>query len=167
MACTYRPRLQEHHEKHGLDELVLNECGRLKIHAILAWSSPRDWCLDLQLIFDLLLTEEGQICKRSEKSGDENLPNRGYLQDGQPSIHFCNPDLTLATAYDHPRAQGMSKAALGGAWAAQTNGAKLLRAFTVGKPTNTTFKFGEEALLKYHLKIHGPNATPSQSAQSI
>ncbi len=112
--------------------MARNEEGRLQIHAILVWSSPRDWGLDLQLIVDLLLSEKGQLCKRSGKNGDENLPNRGYLQDGQPSIHFCNPDLTWATAYDHPRAaQGMFKAALEGAWAAQTNGAKLLRAFTV------------------------------------
>ena len=76
--------------------------GRLKINAIFVFSSPRDWGLDLQLIPELLLSHNGIMETSSPKNGDPSLPNRGYQQDGQPGLYFCNPDLTFAAKYPQP-----------------------------------------------------------------
>ncbi|EEY15168.1 phosphatidyl synthase [Verticillium alfalfae VaMs.102] len=76
--------------------------GLLRIHAILVWNSPRDWCLDLQVVLDLLLSVDGIVGTRSPKNGDATLPNGGYLQDGQPRLFFSNPDFEWATQHAQP-----------------------------------------------------------------
>ncbi|PMD66575.1 uncharacterized protein K444DRAFT_579876 [Hyaloscypha bicolor E] len=105
---------------------------------------------------DLLLSEKGHLGTRSPMNGDVKLPNQGYLQDEQPAIHFCNPDLTYATSHPHPRAaQGSFRAALEGLWSATTGGAKLLNCKTVGKPTEETYIFGEKTLVEWEKSMNG------------
>jgi HAD superfamily hydrolase (TIGR01456 family) len=148
----------DHHLQHGSDIVHVGPDGSVKISAILVWSSPRDWGLDLQVIMDLLLSEKGHLGSVSTLIGDEKLPNRGYLQDEQPMIHFCNPDLTWATSFPHPRAaQGSFRAALEGIFSARTGGAKLLNCKTVGKPTEETYIFGEKILMEWEKSLNGGN----------
>ena len=124
--------------------------------AIMGWSSPRDWALDLQIIVDFLLSEKGVLNTVSPYNGDAKLPNSGYLQDEQPAIYFSNPDLTMATAHPHPRvAQGSFRAALEGLFDARTGGAHLLNVKTVGKPTEETYAFGEKTLMKWSKTMDG------------
>ena len=132
--------------------------GRLKIDAIFIFSSPRDWGLDLQLIIDLLLPQNGILGTSPPKNGDPSLPNRGYQQDGQPGLHFCNPDLTYATKYPQPRmAQGAFAKALEGIWAARTGGAELIKGFVCGKPRKETYEYAERILFGYHTAQHAAN----------
>lgn len=132
--------------------------GRIKIDAIFVFSSPRDWGLDLQLVTDLLLSQNGILGTGSPKNGDPSLPNRGYQQDGQPGIFFCNPDLTWAAKYSQPRmAQGAFTSALEGIWASRTGGAQLLDRFVCGKPTTKTYEYAERILLDYHATQHAVN----------
>jgi HAD superfamily hydrolase (TIGR01456 family) len=147
----------DYHLKHGgSDNILLGPDGKVKFSAILVWSSPRDWGLDLQVIMDLLLSEKGHLGTRSPMNGDVKLPNQGYLQDEQPAIHFCNPDLTYATSHPHPRAaQGSFRAALEGLWSATTGGAKLLNCKTVGKPTEETYIFGEKTVVEWEKSMNG------------
>ena len=142
----------------GLQSIPRIADGRLKIDAIFVFSSPRDWGLDLQLVTDLLLSHNGILGTSSTKNGDPSLPNRGYQQDGQPGLYFCNPDLTWATKYSQPRlAQGSFASALEGIWASQTGGAELLNRFTCGKPTATTYEYAERVLLDYHFTLYDPH----------
>jgi HAD superfamily hydrolase (TIGR01456 family) len=130
--------------------------GKIKISAILVWFSPRDWGLDLQVIMNLLLSEKGYLGTISPMNDDENLPNKGYLQNKQLTIYFCNPDLTWATSHPHPRAaQGSFRAALEGVFSARTGGAKLLNCKTVGKPTKETYIFGEKTMMEWEKVLNG------------
>lgn len=154
---------KDHHEKHGIDhppEVFDIEDGCIKISAIMFWSSPRDAGLDLQVTLDLLLSEAGKVGTVSSKNGNAALPNNGYLQDGQPKVYVCNPDLTWPTAYRLPRvAQGAFVAFLEGGWSALTKGADLSsHIWKCGKPSRETYLFAEKTLLEYHEKANGPNA---------
>lgn len=137
-----------HHAEHGT-RLQLCAKNPPRIAAILVWSSPRDWCLDLQVTIDLLLSAGGVLGgRRSASNGDPSLPNGGYQQDGQPDLYFCNPDLEWATSYPQPRlAQGAFRAALAGLFRELTGGRGELQYHLCGKPTDTTYGFAERALV--------------------
>ncbi|KAI2606092.1 HAD-superfamily hydrolase [Hypoxylon fragiforme] len=155
-----------HHEEHGRvggsviskdDGTMVKGTGEKKlslkttpISAILVWTSPRDWCLDLQIVNDLLLSSGGLFGTRSAKNGDETLPNCGFLQDGQPPVFFCNPDFEWSTSYDHPRfAQGAFREALRGIWRRTTRDRAELQYSMVGKPTEDTYRYAERVLVEY------------------
>ncbi|KAI0134668.1 HAD-like domain-containing protein [Xylariales sp. AK1849] len=141
-----------HHVEHGRR---LEQPHSVEIAAILVWSSPRDWCLDLQVITDLLLSSGGKFNKKSDKAGDISLPNNGYLQDGQPKLYFCNPDFEWATQHEHPRfAQGAFREALKGVWAYATKGRANLEYTVIGKPMNATFTYGERTLQAYNDQLN-------------
>ncbi|KAH8671061.1 HAD-like domain-containing protein [Xylariales sp. PMI_506] len=143
---------RDHHAEHGRR---LEKGEDPQIAAILVWSSPRDWCLDLQVVTDLLLCKGGDITTKSVVHGDKSLPNNGYLQDGQPSLFFCNPDFEWATQYRHPRfAQGAFREALKGIWAHATAGMANLDYTVIGKPTTTTYQYAEKALRAYNAKLN-------------
>ena len=119
----------------------------LKVDAVFVFNDPRDWALDTQVILDLLLSSQGVFGTISEKNGHEDLPNRGYLQDGQPHLYFSNPDLFWAAAYHLPRlGQGGFREAFEGTWAATTggpaNGVELIKT-VIGKPCQGTYEFAE------------------------
>ncbi|KAI1168881.1 HAD-like domain-containing protein [Nemania serpens] len=134
-----------------------------EIAAILVWSSPRDWCLDLQVIHDLLLSSNGTFGEKSAKAGDVSLPNNGFLQDGQPKLYFCNPDFEWATQHAQPRfAQGAFIRALEGIWNYSTNGKGILEYSTIGKPTRAAFQYGERMLRRYNDRLNKINGTSNQ-----
>ncbi|EEP80660.1 HAD-superfamily subfamily hydrolase [Uncinocarpus reesii 1704] len=126
--------------------------GNLKVDAILVFNDPRDWALDIQVIIDLLLSHHGILGTYSEKNNREDLPNRGYQQDGQPKLYFSNPDLLWAAAYHLPRlGQGGFAAALHGVWDALTGGPAAgvkLQSTMIGKPHQSTYEFAEKRLLQ-------------------
>lgn len=106
---------EAHHSAHG--RLTSGGSQQGEISAILVWSSPRDWLLDMQVLLDLLLSSGGIFGRKSLKAGDITLPNNGYLQDGQPKLYFSNPDFEWATRHDQPRfAQGAFREAFRGVW---------------------------------------------------
>ncbi|KAI1119497.1 HAD-like domain-containing protein [Nemania sp. NC0429] len=131
-----------------------------EIAAILVWSTPRDWCLDLQVIHDLLLSSNGTFGGRSDKAGDVSLPNNGFLQDGQPKLYFCNPDFEWATQHEYPRfAQGAFISALQGIWDRSTSGKGRLEYSIIGKPTRAAFQYGEMMLQRYNDRLNEMNGT--------
>lgn len=136
---------RDHHAKYGRK---VEEGQKRQISAIMCWSSPRDWCLDIQLVLDLLLSEKGIPGTQSSRNGNESLPNCGYQSDDQPKLFFCNGDFVWSTQHPIPRlAQGGFLQALKGAWAYATNDVELLYCIC-GKPTAQTYAYGEEALEK-------------------
>jgi HAD superfamily hydrolase (TIGR01456 family) len=127
----------------------------LKVDAILVFSDPFDWALDTQIIMDLLLSKDGVLGTYSEKNGDPSLPNRGYLQDGQPKLVFSNPDLWWASGYPLPRlGQGGFRTALQGVWDASTDCAKLDKT-VIGKPSRHTYLFAERVLQHHREDLLG------------
>ncbi|KAF3770482.1 HAD-superfamily hydrolase, partial [Cryphonectria parasitica EP155] len=157
---------QQSHLLHG--KLHDNFAHEPPISAILVFSSPRDWCLDLQLCLDLLLSEGGRLGTRSTKNGNTALDNAGYQQDGQPALYFCNPDLEWATSHSQPRlAQGAFRAALEGVWSGITQGHAQLQAWTCGKPTATTYEFAEAAIQLCHARLRSQAATALRTVYMV
>ncbi|KAI2638905.1 HAD-superfamily hydrolase [Hypomontagnella submonticulosa] len=138
-----------HHAEHARPDHA-SKLGATRIAAILVWTSPRDWCLDLQVVMDLLLSERGVLGTRSALNGDMLRPNFGYQADGQPGLFFSNPDFEWSTEHTQPRfAQGAFREALKGIWAFATGCTAELRYSVVGKPTEATYVYGERALRGY------------------
>ncbi|KAI3401876.1 hypothetical protein diail_6435 [Diaporthe ilicicola] len=156
-----------YHNEHGT--AINNFSCDEQIAAIFVFSSPRDWCLDLQICLELLLSSKGQLGTQSPLNGDPTLPNNGYQQDGQPQLFWCNPDVQWATSYPIPRlAQGGFRAALEGIWAAVTKGQSEIKSWSCGKPTSTTYDFAEKVLKTYDGKIRpGGNAPAIKTVYMI
>lgn len=140
-----------HHSAHGRRTPDLRT---KEIAAILVWSSSRDWCIDLQVMHDLLLSSGGVFGNKSAKAGDVTLPNNGYLQDNQPKLYFSNPDFEWVTEYHQPRfAQGAIRECLEGLWRYSTKGEAKLEYTSIGKPSEATFMYGERMLKAFHEKM--------------
>ncbi|KAF4973451.1 hypothetical protein FSARC_276 [Fusarium sarcochroum] len=119
---------------------------KLKIDGIFVYNDPRDWALDIQLIVDLLLSENGVLGTYSTKNGRDDLPNRGWQSEGQPPLYFSNPDLFWATAYHLPRfGQGAFQGAMYGVWKQVTGGLDL-KCRVIGKPHRQTYEYAERVL---------------------
>ena len=125
----------------------------LKIDAIFVYHDPRDWATDSTVILDLLLSHKGILGTLSPLNGREDLPNKGFQQDDQPSLFFSNGDLLWPAKYHLPRlAQGGFREALEGVWAAVTGGPAAgieLKKTVIGKPTHLTYSFAEKKLNEY------------------
>ena len=134
----------------------------LKVAAVFIFNDPRDWALDTQIILDLLLSNQGYLGTTSPKNNNPNLPNRGYLQDGQPPLYFSNPDLIWSAAYHLPRlGQGGFKEAFRGVWTAITGGEERgvkLNEKMCGKPHDITYAFAEKMLVVHRENLFGAEA---------
>jgi HAD superfamily hydrolase (TIGR01456 family) len=124
--------------------MAVQDC--LKIDAMFVFNDPRDWALDMQLITDLLLSEQGYLGTYSKRNGDERLPGCGWQGDGQPELFFSNADLFWSTGFHQPRfGQGAFQAAVAGVWRRVTDGHDLRRR-VMGKPYEETYRFAERVL---------------------
>lgn len=125
----------------------------LKIDAIFVFNDPRDWGLDATIILDVLLSRQGILGTFSEKNGNVDLPNHGYLQDGQPALYYANPDLWWAAKWHLPRlGQGGFREAMEGIWDAVTGGEEKgieLKKTIIGKPYHETYAFAEKKLKRH------------------
>ena len=157
------------HKKLATRDGELNSPDLIKIDAILVFNDPRDWILDAQIILDLLLSKDGFLGSVSPKNDTPSLPNRGYLQDGQPPLYFSNPDLLWAAEYHLPRiGQGGFREALEGVWEAITGGPKKsvnFEAKMFGKPHHGTFEFAEKRLQDHQIKLKGLDGAQSDDDQ--
>ena len=128
-----------------------NEC--LKIDAMFVFDDPRDWSVDIQIIMDLLLSQQGYLGTYSKKNGNDALPGCGWQQDGQPALYFSNGDVLWSATYHLPRlGQGAFQAALAGVWHRFTDGHELQRR-VIGKPQTETYSFAERVLTAHRHEI--------------
>lgn len=134
-----------------------NSSSSLKIDGIFVYNDPRDWGLDATIILDLMLSENGIMGTVSRKNNDPNLPNRGYLQDGQPGLFYSNGDLWWAARYHLSRlGQGGFREAFEGLWAAVTGGERMgvtLKKEMIGKPFHKTYEFAEKRLREHRQQM--------------
>lgn len=141
-------------ESHAKDARPLPEHSDeypIQIAAVLVWSSSRDWGLDMQVVVDVILSENGYLGTRASQHG-ASLPENGV------EVHFCNADYTYASDYHLPRfAQGAFASALHGILH-HDHGAKL--EFTcIGKPTEATMLYAEKVLHQYHEELHAESGS--------
>jgi hypothetical protein len=109
----------------------------LRIDAILVFNTPDNWDADLKTVVGLLTSRAGYVDTSSALNGLEELPNRGYCQDFQPSIHWA--DIRLS----HNPGDMTFKQAVEEAWTKNTRGAELL-----GSWTEPMLPYVEEQLFK-------------------
>ncbi|KAK5991275.1 Mitochondrial hydrolase [Cladobotryum mycophilum] len=132
----------------------------LKIDQIFVWNDPRDWSVDVQLIYDILISHQGYYGTISEKNGDKSLPNNGWQQDGQPDLWISNLDLFWKTEYPVNRyGTGAFLEALKGVWSASTEGAEL-QYQALGKPLKRTYDYAHDRLLH-----HAPSEPDGKGAK--
>lgn len=148
-----------------------------KIDAVLVFNDPRDWALDLQVLVDVTLSDEGRLgTRRPANSAKPHIP-----------IYFSNPDLIWANEYHLPRlGQGGFHAAFHGVIdslrSAQRNervektykpsegvpiegrtakgrsyqeNLPIMKATVMGKPNRGTYLYAEEVLCEWRKKQLG------------
>lgn len=136
-----------------IDTRALRGTRPLKIDAMFVFNDPRDWALDIQIMVDLLLSQQGYLGTYSPKNGDPSLPGCGWQADGQPALYFSNADLFWSTGYHLPRfGQGAFQAAVAGVWRRVTGGHELHRR-VFGKPSAETYGFAERVLERHRHEL--------------
>lgn len=136
--------------------------GDIKIDAVLVFNDPRDWALDLQVLLDLVLSDEGRLgTRRGDDCRKPHVP-----------IYFSNPDLIWANEYHLPRlGQGGFRAAFQGVMISLKNAQKAQRTMeglpileykVMGKPYQDTYAYAEGVLCgwrKKQLELAGLDTT--------
>uniref|UniRef100_A0A8H7TSH0 Uncharacterized protein n=1 Tax=Bionectria ochroleuca TaxID=29856 RepID=A0A8H7TSH0_BIOOC len=130
-----------------------NLLRNLKIDHIFIWNEPRDWFLEIQLILDMLISQQGYIGTVSTKNGDTALPNNGWLQDGQPKIWANVEDFEFETAsyHLHRLGTGAFLEALKSVWRAKT-GCEDLEYEHVGKLSGMTLEYAHDQILRAYAR---------------
>ena len=121
--------------------------GHLKIDHIFILNDPRDWALETQIIYDLLISHQGYYGSQSKLNGDPKLHNRGWQRDGQPMVWISNVDLFWKT--EHPQNRfgtGAFLHALRGVWEEATRVQLLYK--EMGKPSQITYEYAHKELLQ-------------------
>lgn len=137
----------------------------LKIDQIFIWNDPRDWSVDTQIIYDLLISHKGYLGTVSHKNGDTSLPNNGWLQDGQPGVWISNMDLLWRASYPVNRfGTGAFMEALKGIWATATGGMDLYYD-ALGKPSQHTYQYAHDRLLSYYHHMACTRGEPHDVAE--
>lgn len=114
-----------------------------KFDAVLVFNDPRNWGADLQIISDLLNSENGMLnTLRSEKSSKPSIP-----------IYFSNDDLLWANPYKLNRfGQGAYRKLVNTLYTSINQG-QSLSDFILGKPTKTTYDFAHHVLIDWYNKL--------------
>ncbi|KAF4124408.1 Phosphatidyl synthase [Geosmithia morbida] len=130
------------------DEAELERGNHLRIDHIFVLNDPRDWALETQIIHDLLISHRGYLGTVSEFNGDRSSDNNGWQQDGQPQVWVSNLDLLWKTENPISRfGTGAFVHALRGVWAVASGGREL-RFKYMGKPSQITYEYAHECLLR-------------------
>ncbi|KAI8808524.1 HAD-like domain-containing protein [Cladochytrium replicatum] len=115
------------------------------IAAILAFHDSREWGRDLQIVCDLLRSNEG-VPGTLNIGGKQALP-----------IYFSNPDFVWSNEYPISRfAQGAFRICLESLYHELTG--NRLQYTSFGKPMRATYEFGANALESYAASIGAPQS---------
>ncbi|RDW94373.1 putative CDP-alcohol phosphatidyltransferase [Coleophoma crateriformis] len=122
--------------------------SKVKIDAILVFSDSRDYATDLQIIMDLLQSENGVLGTRAKDPVSQRIP-----------IYFSQGDLLCPSEHPYPRmSQGTFRIALEAIYK-QITGVELERV-VYGKPELATYKYADEVLASWMDTIHGEEKLP-------
>jgi HAD superfamily hydrolase (TIGR01456 family) len=120
----------------------------MNINAILVFSDSRDYATDMQIIIDLLRSENGRYGTIAKDPVSQRIP-----------IYFSQGDLLCPTEHPIPRmSQGTFRIALEAMYKALT-GVELERTI-YGKPEPATYTYADEVLSSWMEEIHSENVLP-------
>ncbi|KAI3324900.1 HAD-superfamily hydrolase [Xylariaceae sp. AK1471] len=121
---------------------------KCNIEAILVFSDSRDYATDIQIIMDLLLSENGRLGTKAKDPVSQRIP-----------IYFSQGDLLCPTEHWQPRmSQGAFRIGLEAMYKALT-GVDLERV-VYGKPELAAYKYADEVLTSWVEQIHGEAKLP-------
>ncbi|KAL2173744.1 HAD-like domain-containing protein [Thermothelomyces heterothallicus CBS 202.75] len=122
--------------------------SKTNIDAILVFSDSRDYATDMQIIVDLLRSENGRLGTVAEDPVSRRIP-----------IYFSQGDLLCPTEHPIPRmSQGAFRIGLEAMYKALT-GVELERV-VYGKPELATYKYADEVMASWMEALHGEERVP-------
>ncbi|KAF9740131.1 hypothetical protein PMIN06_003754 [Paraphaeosphaeria minitans] len=121
---------------------------KCNIDAIMVFSDSRDYATDMQIIMDLLQSEDGRFGTRAKDPVSQRIP-----------IYFSQGDLLCPTEHPFPRmSQGAFRIGLEAMYKALT-GVDLERV-VYGKPELATYKYADEIITSWMDTIHNEEKLP-------
>lgn len=121
---------------------------KTQIDAILVFSDSRDYATDMQIIVDLLRSENGRFGTIAADPVSQRIP-----------IYFSQGDLLCPTEHPIPRmSQGAFRIGLEAMYKALT-GVELERV-VYGKPELATYKYADEVIASWMEELHGEERVP-------
>jgi len=140
--------LREHFTAEQRATSTPRDFSKVKIDAILVFSDSRDYATDLQIIMDLLQSENGVLGTRAKDPISQRIP-----------IYFSQGDLLCPTEHPTPRmSQGTFRIALEAIYKSIT-GVELERV-VYGKPEPATYKYADEIMTSWMETIHNEEKLP-------
>lgn len=122
--------------------------SKVKIDAILVFSDSRDYATDIQIIMDLLQSENGVLGTRAADPVSQRIP-----------IYFSQGDLLCPSEHPTPRlSQGTFRIGLEAIYKSLT-GVELERV-VYGKPEMATYKYADEVMSSWMEELHGEAKLP-------
>lgn len=122
--------------------------SKINIEAIMVFSDSRDYATDMQIIMDLLRSEDGRLGTVAKDPISQRIP-----------IYFSQGDFLCPTEHPYPRmSQGSFRIALEAMYKALT-GVDLERV-VYGKPELATYKYADEVIAAWMDIIHGEERVP-------
>jgi len=122
--------------------------SKINIEAIMVFSDSRDYATDMQIIMDLLRSENGRLGTVAKDPVSQRIP-----------IYFSQGDFLCPTEHPIPRmSQGSFRIALEAMYKALT-GVDLERV-VYGKPELATYKYADEVMASWMDALHGEERVP-------
>jgi HAD superfamily hydrolase (TIGR01456 family) len=122
--------------------------SQTNIEAILVFSDSRDYATDMQIIIDLLRSEDGRLGTIAADPVSQRIP-----------IYFSQGDMLCPTEHPIPRmSQGTFRIGLEAMYKALT-GVDLERV-VYGKPEMATYKYADEVIASWMEQLHGEERIP-------
>ncbi|KAK6821112.1 hypothetical protein PG987_015512 [Apiospora arundinis] len=121
---------------------------KVNIEAIMVYSDSRDYATDMQIIMDLLRSENGRLGTMAKDPISQRIP-----------IYFSQGDMLCPTEYWTPRmSQGTFRIGFEAMYRAVT-GVDLERV-VYGKPELATYKYADEVITSWMEQLHGEEKLP-------
>ncbi|KAF1352238.1 HAD-like domain-containing protein [Delphinella strobiligena] len=122
--------------------------SQVNIEAIMVFSDSRDYATDMQIIMDLLRSENGRLHTMAKDPVSQRIP-----------IYFSQGDMLCPTEHPFPRmSQGTFRIGLEAMYKALTG--EDLERVVYGKPEMATYKYADEVLTSWMEQIHGEEVLP-------
>ncbi|KAL6706554.1 hypothetical protein ACN47E_005310 [Coniothyrium glycines] len=122
--------------------------SKINIDAIMVFSDSRDYATDMQIIMDLLRSENGRFGTMAKDPVSQRIP-----------IYFSQGDMLCPTEHPFPRmSQGAFRIGLEAMYKSLT-GVELERV-VYGKPELATYKYADEVISSWMETIHNDEKLP-------
>ncbi|KAJ5899042.1 haloacid dehalogenase-like hydrolase [Penicillium taxi] len=123
--------------------------SKIKFDAILVFADSRDYATDMQIILDLLLSEDGQLGTRAKDPVANRIP-----------VYFSQGDLMFPTDHKGPPrlTQGLFRISIEAQYKTLT-GVDLERV-VYGKPERATYTYADEVLKAWMEELHNEKLLP-------